>query len=68
MAVLTDDGGGVPPLAVVVTSASNAGQLADSGREDHLDPSRVVAHCSKKQGKIREEADKEKRGHFCVHR
>lgn len=41
-AVLADDGGGVSQLTVVVTSASNAGQLADGGSEDHLDPSCVV--------------------------
>lgn len=45
MAVLTDDGGGVAQLTVVLAPAPRAGHLADGGCEDHLDPSRVVPHC-----------------------
>lgn len=44
MAVLTDDGGGVAQLTVVLAPPPCAGHLADGGCEDHLDPSRVVPH------------------------
>lgn len=47
VAVLTDDGGGVSLLAVVVTSASYAGIFADSWGEDHLDPSCMVANMNR---------------------
>lgn len=50
MAVLTDDGGGVSLLAVVLTSASYAGIFADGWCEDHLDPSCVVANCRRQRG------------------
>lgn len=44
MAVLTDDGGGVAQLTVVLAPPPCAGHLADGGCEDHLDPARVVPH------------------------
>lgn len=58
-AVLADDGGGVALLAVVVTSASHAGQLADGRREDHLDPSCVVANCARKHDTSQEQTSEE---------
>lgn len=42
VAVLADDGGGVPQLAVVLAAAPHARHLADGGGEDHLDPPGVV--------------------------
>lgn len=70
MAVLTDDGGGVSTLAAVVTPASHAGQFADGGREDDLDPSCVVSHCCKEHGAREEEEEEEERnfGYSVIHR
>lgn len=59
-AILADDGGGVALLAVVVTSASHAGQLADGGREDHFDPSCVVANCARKHDTSQQQASEER--------
>lgn len=59
-AVLADDGGGVALLAVVVASASHAGQLADGGREDHLDPPRVVANCAPKHDTSQQQSSEER--------
>lgn len=55
VAVLTNDGGGVSLLTVVVTLASSAGQFADGGCEDHLDPPCVVAHSFWQHGTHHEE-------------
>lgn len=69
MAVLTDDGGGVSQLAVVVTSASYAGYFADCWREDHLDPSCVVAHWCRKHGTNQEKGEGEQAifGYSLIH-
>lgn len=61
MTILTDDGGGVSPLTVVVTPATYAGQFADSGREDHLDSSRMVACCRQKYGTKQDKREGEQR-------
>lgn len=63
-AVLADDGGGVALLAVVVASASHAGQLADGRREDHLDPPRVVANCARKHDTSQQQRSEERRSSF----
>lgn len=42
--ILTDDSGGVALLTAVLTAAINAGHLADSRGEDHLDPACVVPY------------------------
>lgn len=71
VAILTDDGGGVSFLAVVVTSASDAGYLADGGCEDHLDPAGVVARCCCwKHGGNQEDREGEQRepGYSLIHR
>lgn len=60
-AVLADDGGGVALLAVVVAAAPHAGQLADGGREDHLDAARVVAHCARTHDTSQEQTGEERR-------
>lgn len=44
--IFTDDSGGVALLTAVLTAAINAGHLADSRGEDHLDPACVVPYCS----------------------
>lgn len=68
-AVLADDGGGVALLAVVVTSASHAGQLADGRRENHLDPPRVVANCTRQQDTSQQQTSEERRVSYSpVHR
>ena len=59
VAVLTDDGGSVSLLAVVVTSSSYAGQFTDGWCKDHLDPSCMVAHCHRKHGSKQEERERE---------
>lgn len=64
VAVLTDDSGGIPLLAVVVTSASYAGKFADGWREDHLNPSRVVANCGRKHSISQQERTEEQLS-FC---
>lgn len=64
VAVLTDDSGGISLLAVVVTSASYAGKFADGWREDHLNPSCMVANCSRKHNTSQQERVEEQLS-FC---
>lgn len=68
VAILTDDGGGVPLLTVVVASASYAGHFANSGCEDHLDPSCMITDCCRKYGEGNEGEGKQKRsGYSLIH-
>lgn len=44
MAVLTNESGGIPLLAAVVTVALGAGHFTDARSKDHLDATSVVTH------------------------
>lgn len=44
MAILTNESGGVPLLAAVLTAALGAGHFTDARSKDHLDAASVVTH------------------------
>lgn len=51
MAILTDEGGGISLLTVVLTVALGTSHFADAGCKDHLDATSVISHCQRRQGK-----------------